>query len=86
MVQGVQEHQLQYLVQRQQLLVTVKQVRHLEDILQVVVQVLNKTLELKLAVLVVEEMRQEQVEQELMELLIWAVVVELVEDLGDQEL
>ena len=82
----VQEHQLQYLVQRQRLLVMVKQVRHLEDILQVEVQELNKTLELNLAVLVAVEMRQEQVQPELMELLIWAVVVEVVEDLVDQEL
>tara|TARA_R100000426_G_C4738124_1_gene78490 strand:- start:42 stop:239 length:198 start_codon:yes stop_codon:yes gene_type:complete len=64
----------------------VKQVRHLEDILQVEVQELNKTLELNLAVLVAVEMRQEQVQPELMELLIWAVVVEVVEDLVDQEL
>tara|TARA_R110002167_G_scaffold308518_1_gene513313 strand:- start:30 stop:224 length:195 start_codon:yes stop_codon:yes gene_type:complete len=51
-----------------------------EDILQVEVQVLNKLQEVNLVVLVEAEMRQEQVEQELMDQLIKVAVVEIVED------
>ena len=76
-LQEVRVHQLQYLVQLQQLQVMEKQVRHPEDILQVEVQEVNKTLELNLAVLVAVEMRREQAEQELQGLLTQAVVVEV---------
>ena len=79
--QEVQEHQLQYLVQflKHQLMEKVVLIQ--EDILQVEVQELNKTLELNLAVLVVVEMRQEQVDVDLLDQLIKVAVVELVEEL-----
>ena len=77
----MQEHQLQYLVQflKHQLMEKVDLVQ--EDILQVEVQELNKTLELNLAVLVAVEMRQEQVDVDLLDQLIKVAVVELVEEL-----
>ena len=80
-LQEVQEHQLQYLVQflKHQLMEKVDLVQ--EDILQVEVQELNKTLELNLAVLVAVEMRQEQVDVDLLDQLIKVAVVELVEEL-----
>ena len=80
-LQEVQEHQLQYLVQflKHQLMEKVALVQ--EDILQVEVQELNKTLELNLAVLVAVEMRQEQVDVDLLDQLIKVAVVELVEEL-----
>jgi hypothetical protein len=80
-LQEVQEHQLQYLVQflKHQLMEKVVLIQ--EDILQVEVQELNKTLELNLAVLVVVEMRQEQVDVDLLDQLIKVAVVELVEEL-----
>tara|TARA_R100001126_G_C4752617_1_gene113790 strand:- start:63 stop:323 length:261 start_codon:yes stop_codon:yes gene_type:complete len=80
-LQEVQEHQLQYLVQflKHQLMEKVALIQ--EDILQVEVQELNKTLELNLAVLVAVEMRQEQVDVDLLDQLIKVAVVELVEEL-----
>ena len=80
-LQEVQEHQLQYLVQflKHQLMEKVALVQ--EDILQVEVQELNKTLELNLAVLVAVEMRQEQVDVDLLDQLIKVAVVQLVEEL-----
>ena len=83
-LQEVQEHQLQYLVQflKHQLMEKVALVQ--EDILQVEVQELNKTLELNLAVLVAVEMRQEQVDVDLLDQLIKVAVVQLVEELAVQ--
>ena len=83
-VQEVQEHQLQYLVQflKHQLMEKVALMQ--EDILQVEVQELNKTLELNLAVLVAVEMRQEQVDVGLLDQLIKVAVVQLVEELAVQ--
>ena len=80
-LQEVQEHQLQYLVQflKHQLMEKVALIQ--EDILQVEVLELNKTLELNLAVLVAVEMRQEQVDVDLLDQLIKVAVVELVEEL-----
>ena len=80
-LQEVQEHQLQYLVQflKHQLMEKVALIQ--EDILQVEVQELNKTLELNLAVLVAVEMRQEQVYVDLLDQLIKVAVVQLVEEL-----
>ena len=80
-LQEVQEHQLQYLVQflKHQLMEKVALIQ--EDILQVEVQELNKTLELNLAVLVAVEMRQEQVDVDLLDQLIKVAVVQLVEEL-----
>ena len=77
----MQEHQLQYLVQflKHQLMEKVALIQ--EDILQVEVQELNKTLELNLAVLVAVEMRQEQVDVDLLDQLIKVAVVQLVEEL-----
>ena len=77
----MQEHQLQYLVQflKHQLMEKVALVQ--EDILQVEVQELNKTLELNLAVLVAVEMRQEQVDVDLLDQLIKVAVVQRVEAL-----
>ena len=83
-LQEVQEHQLQYLVQflKHQLMEKVALVQ--EDILQVEVQELNKTLELNLAVLVAVEMRQEQVDVDLLDQLIKVAVVQVVEELAVQ--
>ena len=80
-LQEVQEHQLQYLVQflKHQLMEKVALIQ--EDILQVEVQELNKTLELNLAVLVAVEMRQELVDVDLLDQLIKVAVVELGEAL-----
>ena len=77
----MQEHQLQYLVQflKHQLMEKVALIQ--EDILQVEVQELNKTLELNLVVLVAVEMRQEQVDVDLLDQLIKVAVVQLVEEL-----
>ena len=77
-------HLLQYLVQLQQLQVMEKVDLVQEDILQVEVQELNKTLELNLAVLVAVEMRQEQVDVDLLDQLIKVAVVQVVEELAVQ--